>query len=223
MRSKEIKQREAFFKELGEILARRHGQNYYSSYQNQSRITTDETAARFGRYLRAARVNAGLTVLDLSTQSRLSTVTIIALEQGLILACDIKSWWLRQLAKTLNEAVEDFDLILGRQTPNKASWRLIDPLILGWESLVNALKVSALAKPAYATTSAIVLCIAISAFLLVEGGILNHRPTPQPPKTSFVYVGPEQRLNIIKAEFGLESQVFILPAYSVAKGSCCIY
>ncbi len=66
MSIEEIERRQAYFKEFGEILVRRHGQNYYSSYHNQNRVTVDEAALRFGRYLRAARSNADLSIKELA-------------------------------------------------------------------------------------------------------------------------------------------------------------
>ena len=105
MSLEELKQREEDFKEFGEILVRRHGQNYFASFHNDQRVTADEASVRFGRYLRAARINANLSVKDLAAKTRLSQATLMALEQGLILACDIKPKWLKDLAEALTENI----------------------------------------------------------------------------------------------------------------------
>jgi hypothetical protein len=113
MKAKEIKQRKGFFKELGEILVRRHGQNYYASYDNQNRMRVDEAAVRFGRYLRAAKANRRLSVAETALPARLSEATLVALEQVIILSCDIKIRWLKELARVLAENEEDFYFLLG--------------------------------------------------------------------------------------------------------------
>ncbi len=221
MSAEELKRRKAHTKEFCEILVRRHGQNYYSSYDNQSRVTADETASRFGRYLRAARANAGLSIAELAAQTKLSEATFVALEQGLILACDIRPKWLRELANTLGENIEDFNLILGRQISSGNSRWLTEQILIHWRNLLAHSKISLSSRPIYATGSAILLCFVIGAFLFVGIGP-SEQPPPRRVVNSFVDVHPERRLNMVKAELRLENQILVLSA-NLGNASCCRY
>lgn len=219
----ELKQREAFFKEFGEALVRRHGQNYFSSYQNRSRITVDQVATRFGRYLQSARINAGLTTTELSEQSNLSHAKLIALEQGLILTCDIEPKWLKQIAGVLQEDVESFNLLLGRTTIDSCLTHQ-SKATMPWQHWANFFKKGFLPKPIHTAVTTILLCMVMSTFFFLIKDIEEQQP-PSPPRgeSSLVNIAPERRLNIIRAEFGLENQVFIAPKYFGSRGSCCAY
>lgn len=223
MGDKELKQRAPYFRELGHILVRRHGQNYYPAYYNKNKVNIDDTAGRFGRYLRAARVNAGLSVAELSGQTKLSKAKLIALEQGLILSDNIKTKWLRQLSKALSEDIEDFNLILGRKpAPHSGRFnKFTGPLANLWQKLAGFTKIVLLSNPVYAACSAALLCLIMGTFLFFD-----HRLTEQPPprtkSASLIIVDPEYRLNIIKAEWGFESQAFVLSNTPRESRACCI-
>jgi transcriptional regulator with XRE-family HTH domain len=221
MSLEEIKDREDYFKEFGEILVRRHGQNYYSSFHNERRMTVDETAERFARYLRAARVNAGLSIEQLAKQSRLSKATLIALEQGLVLACDIKPRWLKDLAEALAENVEDFNLILGRQISSSNSRWLTERLITRWRNRFNYSKFSLFSKPLYAAGSALLICFVIGAATILS---LNPLPPTQTPKDTYTFIDikPGRRLNMIKAELYLENQVLVVNS-NIEPKTCCVH
>lgn len=221
MSTEEINQRQAYFKEFGEILVRRHGQNFYSAYDNTGRITVDEAASRLGRYLRAARVNAGLSPAELAGQAGLSEARLTALEQGLILSCDINPKWLKELARALGENFEDFNLIVGRQVSNGHSKWLTDRLVSCWRNWLIHSRYSILSRPIYATCSALLFCFVVGAVFLLG---INTAPQPAPPSKikSFIVVKPERRLNLIKAELRFETQMLLL-SQNFGGGACCIY
>lgn len=223
MGDKEIRQRAAYFKELGHLLVRRHGQNYTSSYHRKNKGNVDDAAARFGRYLRAARVNAGLSVAELSSQTKLSKAKLIALEQGVILSDDIKTKWLRQLSKTLSEDIEDFNLILGRELTHRSDrfHKFTEPFAIQWQKLAAFTKILLLSNPVYATFSALLLCLIMGTFLFFDYQ-LTEQPPPRKKPAPLIIVDPEHRLNIIKAEWGFESQAFALTNTVPESRSCCI-
>jgi len=241
MSIKEVNQRKAYFKELGQIIAKRHGQNYYAGYDNRQKVTVDEAAVRLGRYLRAARINGELSIDQLARQTNLSKATLIALEHGLILTCAIKPKWLKALAEELNEQIEDFNLTLGR--PNfgphtgwlmvplahllqcvpkfgKSHWtpgmpRWLQPGLARFREILAA-------KPLFATGSAIFFCLLMSSIVMLHQTGVVEQPPPNQQRTTFIDVDPERRLNMIKAEFRLEHRgIFI--SQDIGGGSCCIY
>ena len=235
MGAKEIKQRKKFFKEFGEILVRRHGQNYFSSYDNQNRVTLDETATRFGRYVRAARVNRGISVTELASQTSLSEATLVALEQGIILSCDIKTKWLKDLAKVLKENEEDFYFLLGREISYSRRWSWFNdwllriqgqqfPLFYHFKLKSHfSLKLPLQLKPVYAIYSALLFCLLIGGMVLVTPPPV---PTPSPSPThtrSFVKVPTKTHFDPVRTEFDFEVQNTVLPIASVGRKACCIY
>ena len=220
MSVEETKQREAHFKEFGELLVRRHGQNYYASFHNKSRVTVDETSARFGRYLRAARVNTRLSIEELAAKTGLSKAKLIALEHGLILACDIKPRWLKELAKVLEENLEDFNLLLGRQISSGHSRWVTERLVTRWRNWLTHSRVSLISRPIYATCSALLLFFVIGVVSLMSVNLST--PPPHKETHSFINVHPERRLNMIKAEARFEYQVLLLST-NLGGGACCIY
>lgn len=214
MSMEEIEQRQAHFKEFGEFLVRRHGQNYYSSYDNQSRVTVDETAVRFGRYLRAARSNTGLSIKELAIKAKLSEATLIALEQGLILACDIKPSWLKQLADILAENFGDFNILLGRKNPkgpSNARW-FTERWVTRCQNLLSYSLASMLSKPVYGAVSVILLCFAVSAFLYLGAGPFEQPHPKQEVDSSTIIVEPKRQPDLFRADPGLESQAFVEPS-----------
>lgn len=221
MSLEEIKDREEYFKEFGEILVRRHGQNYYSSFQNERRMTVDETAQRFARYLRAARVNMGLSIEQLAQKSRLPEATLIALEQGLVLACDIKPRWLRNLGDALAENVEDFNLILGRRISSGNSRWFTKRLISHCQNWFNYSKFSLFSKPMYTVCSALLICLVIGAASIWNLGFIAPIQTPKETYT-FIDVKPERRLNMVKAEHHLENQVLVISSNTGSR-TCCTH
>jgi|GEM_PF-3551193 len=215
MSMEEIERRQAHFKEFGELLVRRHGQNYYSSYDNQNRVTVDEAAVRFGRYLRAARSNAGLSIKELAHQVKLSEATLIALEQGLILACDIKPSWLKQLANILAENFGDFNVLLGRKNSkdqNNVRW-FTQRWVTQCQNLLNYALASMLSKPVYRAISVILLCLVVSAFLYLGTGVFEQSH-PKQNVNSRTIIDPTQRPNLLRTDPDLESQVFLKSSQS---------
>lgn len=235
MSAKEIKQRKAFFKEFGALLVRRHGQNYYSSYYNQSRVTTDEAATRFGRYVRAARANRGLAVAALAGQTKLSEATLTALEEGIILSCDIKTKWLKDLAKALGENEEDFYFLLGREISYSRRWSWLNDWLLrlqgqpfplayyfNWKKLVSV-KVLLQPKPVYALYSALLLCCLIGGLVLFAPSPVPD-PLPSPTKVnSFVRTQPQTQFNPTRTEFDFQPKTTVLPIAFIGRKACCIY
>lgn len=246
MSAKEIKQRKRFFKELGEIVVRRHGQNYYSSYHDQCRVTVDDAAARFGRYIRAARSNRGLSVAELAWQTSLSEATLVALEQGLILSCDVKTKWLKDLAQALAEREEDFYFLLGREITYRRRWGWLSDWLLRLEgqqlplayylSPQKSISLKFNPKPVYAICSALLFCFLIGGSILLTPpttpgrNILLTPPTvpdqsPTPTKAnSFVKTPPETQFNPVRTEFDFERQrASVLPVAFIGRKACCIY
>ena len=103
-------QQKDFFEEFGDILTSRHDDSYIPWSANT--ILIDEPSAKFAKYLRAARANAGLSQKELSRSAGISEAEVIALEHGLILSTRIRPKLLDSLAKALDERTENFALIL---------------------------------------------------------------------------------------------------------------
>lgn len=222
MSLEEFQKRETYFKEFGEILNRRHGQNYYASFHNEQRLTVDEASVRFGRYVRAARVNANLSIRELAAKAHLTEARLIAIEQGLILACDIKPKWLKDLADVLQENVEDFNLILGRQISSGHSRWLTERLIIYWRNWLAYYKILITTKPLYAACSAVLLCVVLGLFSFFSLNSTSSTPLPSHENYTFIDIKPERRLNLIKAEMRLESSVAVLSS-NLTTGNCCRY
>jgi transcriptional regulator with XRE-family HTH domain len=241
MQIEEIKQRKEQFKEFGEILVRRHGQNYCSSYHNQCRVTIDEAAIRFGRYLHAARLNQGLSIEELAAQAKLSEATQIALEQGIILACDIKPKWLKELARTLDEDIEDFNLMLGRKIVGAGRWSKLaklwqsQPWFTKMQTLAQqrqafspSLLVGLLSKPVYAACSMLLLCMAItSTILLWTPSASDQLASPSEAKQTVITTKPTarpiRRFSMERTEYDFETQALASPPAVGSRWSCCIY
>jgi hypothetical protein len=207
--TKELKHRKKQFKIFRKILTSRHGQNHLA-YQRRGQPLANDAAQHLGRYLRAARANAGLSLEAAALQSKISPATLIALEQGLVLGADIEPKWLVRLARTLGENEQNFNILLGR---NRSPASQSQP----WLSLAEYLRLpeihstfSLLARPMYATVSALLLCVIVSATLFL-GPAAPHQSPPHKPAAGvhFVDVEPTDRPNLIKAEYRLESQVLI--------------
>jgi transcriptional regulator with XRE-family HTH domain len=241
MQMDEIKQRKEQFKEFGEILVRRHGQNYCSSYHNQSRVTVDEAAIRFGRYLRAARLNQGLSIGELAAQTRLSEATQLALEQGIILSCDIKPKWLKELARALGEDSENFNLILGRKMVGAGRWHWLAELWAGQQWLKEmqypaqhrrGFSLTALAghlsNPLYAACSMLLLCLTITSTILLWTPSSSD-PVASPSETQRTVITikptarPIRRFSMERAEYDFETQALASPPTVGNRWACCIY
>ena len=220
MTSEELNQREAYFKELGQIVTRRHGQNVQAAAHNRAGLSGQEAAVRFGRYLRAARTNAGFSLAQLAAQAKISKATLTALEQGLYSACDIRSKWLKKLAGELDMDVDDLYCLLGRNMPTGNSGRFTQWLNTRWPGWKLLPKSPLVSRPVYATCSAIFLGLTLTTFLWLGFVVSDESPSPR-VTDSYVIVGPERRLNIVKAEVGLENQIFIPPSRPNKGGSCC--
>jgi hypothetical protein len=205
MSTREEQQREKYFKELGQHLIGKHRQFYES--QNQRHIAPDDpSAARFGRYLRAARCNSGLSETALAARAKMSVATVQSLELGLIPSGKIKPVWLNRLAVALREDVADFQLLLGQPVKPAASrWPAIN-----WR---NLLAVKTRTRPAFATLAAMLLCAVIGVGLLTHSNAPGVVKTPAPAKqpavaaiaapqqpATLVNVNAETRLNLVKAE-----------------------
>ncbi len=216
----ELKDRELYFKEFGHIVVKRHEQNYQAKLADKQTLTVDETAVYFGRYLRAARVNANLSLAQLAAKTNISKATLTALEQGLILTDDIKLKWLKEIAKAVNGSVEDFNLILRRQASGSNLYGFINRLI-PWQNWYNFSNVTLLSKPLYAVCSAVILFFVVGAISLFT---LSYPAPTTLPKAGYSYgnIKAEQRLNMIKAELRLENQILILSTH-LGGGSCCIH
>lgn len=111
MSEQDIEEREEFFKKFGEILVRRHGQNY-SQYKKTGEVIKDETGVNFGQTLRNVRVKATLSPEEVAAKTGLSKARIIALESGLIKVEEIKPQWVVRLAEALEVEVEVFKGLL---------------------------------------------------------------------------------------------------------------
>lgn len=73
----------------------------------------DPDAVGLGRYLRAARLNAGLSYDELSRRARVDRAALIALEYGLYSPGQIRRTWLARLAGALGEKPDNLALLLG--------------------------------------------------------------------------------------------------------------
>ncbi len=200
---KEAPQRRKQFKQFGRLLVTRHGQNH-QAIRNGNTPIVDDVAVNFGRYLRAARVNADMQLEELAHKSRLPHGTLLALEQGLILNNDIKPKWVNRLANALDEDVDYFNLLLKRSLEQKQS---------RWNRLVQQVQIPRInlaAKPLYAALPALLLCVVFAAVLLPKNSTAPSAPAPtayNQPDT-IIHIDSEARLNMIKAERRLNSEIY---------------
>lgn len=165
------------FSEFRAHLARRHRKNYAHRRKNPAAPNlVDAPTERFGRYLRAARLNARLSPAALGQRARLSPETILALEQGLILGQDIKGSWLKRLAAALNENVDDFSLLLGRRP------RRIWPAL----NLTDWLPPVQLPRMVFAPLLASLLAVVVSVAMLTNVGYPRT-----PAGEHLIYTTPE--------------------------------
>lgn len=81
----------------------------------------DLAALGLGRYLRATRLNEGLSYDELSRRARVDRVTLIALELGLLPPEQIRRAWLDRLAGALGEKPDHLALLLGIPLPRRAA------------------------------------------------------------------------------------------------------
>ncbi len=216
MSANEEQQRDKYFEEFGQHLARRHEQLYAARARGEA-AAVESASLRLGRYLRAARRNAALDVAQVAERASLPAATVQALEQGLIPADDIKPRWLKQLAAALNEDAADLQLLLGR--PLRAPSRHWPGL--NGRPLFNP---GVLSRPIYATLSAMLLGALIGLAVIGQGHwpiagqvvVISQEQTPAdsgPSLSTLVHVNANQRLNLIKAE---KQKVLLLPIKIVA-------
>ena len=204
---KEVTQRTKQFKQFGRLLVARHGQNY-AAIQNGDTPIADDIAIRFGRYLRAARVNVDMPLDELARNARLPQATLLALEQGLVNNNDIKQKWVTRLATTLNEDVSNFNLLLKRRIEQKQSYRH------RLTQYIQIPRINLAAKPLYAALPALLLCFIFAAALLPENSVTPNMAEHSQPDT-IIYIAPEMRLNMVKAEHRPEGEIY--PAVNQAQ------
>lgn len=77
----------------------------------------DRAARGLGRYLRAARLNHGWSLDDVSRRAGVDRATVIALEHGILTPSQIRRSWLARLARALGEDLDDLGLLLGVPLP----------------------------------------------------------------------------------------------------------
>ncbi len=202
MITKDLEQRERQFREFGKLLVQRYRHNY-EMFQNDTQETvTDEAAVRFGRYLRAARANAGLSPKALAFRSGVSSATILALEQGLILPQDIRPKWLNKLADGLGEDAGNFNLLLGAAKTQRISWSR------QWlNRLRQPINISFRLHPVYASLPALLLCIVLSAMFLFRNGVKTQNDV-----MASLAITPEGEINLVNADMDTRHEMILVPA-----------
>lgn len=80
-----------------------------------SKHEPDQATIGFGEYLKAARINSGLSFEDVEIQTGILGSQILALEKGIYANNAIKNEWLDLLATAYDENRETLYLLLGRQ------------------------------------------------------------------------------------------------------------
>lgn len=194
--------------------------------QCYERRLSDESSSRssrsFGRYLQAARYNAGLSVTELAHRAKIPTAALLALEQGFFAAADIQPKWLKRLAAALGENVEDFHLILGSPAHLRPSiFRQFREWLFGFPRWRTAPKSPQLLRPLYRLGSVLLICIAIAT--LINYAIFSSPPQSPEQIDPFIYISTERRLNMIKAETLLEYQLINLSsAPRTTTKPCCV-
>jgi hypothetical protein len=209
MQLNEVKQRTKQLGQFGDLLLKRYSHNL------ATHRTGDLAAKRLGRYLRAARVNAGLTSTALAYQARLPLAVVLALETGLIPAHEIEAGWLAQLAAALAENVDDLRLVLGPQVQQRPSWAWLKAL--QWPRLDQPARplVPEIRLPLRSIYAAgllmavvclVVVAVQLSAPKLPETTFL----TKQQQRTGYhFHIEPVQRLGLITAESTFRNRVWI--------------
>jgi transcriptional regulator with XRE-family HTH domain len=193
--------------ELRQHLIRRHRQNL----AGRRGASSAHKAAALGRYVRAARINAGLSLVQLAQISGLAAGTLLALEQGIIVDEDIKPGWVDRLAIALGEETVTLNLLLNRQdTVQVDRWQQVSAV---WKT------VSArwLPAPVYATLPAILLFTLLSIALFNQLEFPYRATGPQQPvqtlpatvaatvpssapPVAFANISAEERLSLLNAE-----------------------
>lgn len=90
------------------------GKLLFQHHKDVANKGTDKRAKGFARYLRASRLNAGLTPTELALRAEIPDVMVYGLERGLIHSTSIESAHLQCLARVLGEDLTIFGLLLGR-------------------------------------------------------------------------------------------------------------
>jgi transcriptional regulator with XRE-family HTH domain len=206
--------RDSFSDDLRRHLLHRHRRNLIERHRvavigSAPVVSTSDTTG-FGRYIRAARVNADLSASQLADQAGITVGTLLALEQGMISEGDIRREWVNNLAEALSEKTDTFDMLLDKQAVAPVNgWQRMSDI---WEEYFARW----LPAPVYATVPAILLftVISIALFNQIEFPYLVS-PPQQPVPTLSVVVGDntivesaisytsasaEERLSLLKAE-----------------------
>ena len=211
MTSQKQQQPKEVLRPLREHLLRRHRHNR-TQQRSEGQVSPNTAALRLGRFLRAARVNAGLSRGDLAQQTGLPAGTILALEQGLIIPSEIKPVWLARLSCVLGEDAGTFALLLGCQPPPTRARKTLLSTLWAWFSIGR------LPAPVYGAVPATLLCILVSVALFL-GVELPYSPAeqlqslPAAPVETHIPASeknyrlveprslvPEERLSLLKAE-----------------------
>lgn len=211
MTSQDQQQQNKTFVSLREHLLRRHRHNR-TQRQRLEQVRSNAGTMRLGRYLRAARVNAGLSRGELAQRTGLPAGTILALEQGLIIAKEIEPVWLARLSRVLDEDTGTFTLLLGSQPAPTAGRRQPLSGLGAWFSIRR------LPGPMYGAVPATLLCIllGVALFLGVElpyassgqrQSLPAHPAEANVPASEINYhlvepssIVPEERLSLLRAE-----------------------
>jgi len=135
--------------DFGRILATHSGGN--STRQTATTVSCARAGAStgsgalpgFGDYLRAARLRAKLSQRKLATKVGLSLAAVVALEHSLMSPELLDDRTLRNLAKTVDEDIEDFGLMVGRNIPETRLQRFCWQPRIWWQRQIAYCRIAA--------------------------------------------------------------------------------
>lgn len=207
----ELKQRDKEFRQFGKILAQRHRQNF-AAHRAGHKSPQDARAKRLGRYLAAARTNAGLSAADTARRAQMPVGVLLALESGFVPSSRINRKWLQNLACVLREDPASITLFLDDTQTSRFS----RPQLAAWW---RTLSISFQNKPMYASLSTVVLAVMLGMLFFIKSDahyllpgsgaqMTVVRVTAQPAlppavdarRPTLVDIGPAERLNLLNAE-----------------------
>ncbi|RMF02257.1 MAG: XRE family transcriptional regulator [Chloroflexi bacterium] len=207
----ELKQRQKEFRQFGKILALRHRQNFAARRAGHE-SPEDARAQQLGRYLHAARTNAGLSAANAARRAQIPVGVLLALESGLVPSSQINRRWLQNLARVLREDPANFTLFLGDAPTSRFS----RPQLAAWW---RTLSINFQTRPMYASLSTVVLAVMLGVLFFINSDAYHLLPgsgaqmtvvrvTAQPTLppagnaqlSTLVDIGPADRLNLLNAE-----------------------
>ncbi|MCB0190542.1 MAG: hypothetical protein KDJ65_01215 [Anaerolineae bacterium] len=217
MADHELDQRKKELETFGHIIAKHHMQRTKHEAQQSS-----PGSVALGRYLYASRKCADLSIEALSRQTKLSTATLLGLEQGLFSTDAIQPHWLKRLARVLEEDVDDFNLLLDSHPTKQLSRQsLLEQWLETFWPPPTTLIFRRPLVSLYAVIWMSLVCFA--AITMLRYSITAPSSDSAEARPLFIPINSELRLNMIKAEAPLTYQASDGTLYAPASKNALLH